>query len=500
MAARDATVSPKRGGRLYAQFIAFDASLARHGVHPVGRWFRRGLRRWFDAYQRGEVLELVACVGRGSAKSTCIYKLALFFTLFGDFEIPTYERHYAMVLSKQKEEAAKGIAIIAQWLKLLGVAHSVAGDVISLEDSPRGVRVVAASVAATSGWRAFFIARDERSKWSESGIADEDADEIDTSAAAMTTTHPNAPIIDAGSAWGNFGSFYEAVTAGDTDGRIVLGPAPTWVATDGRITEAMCRRKERSERKFRREYACEFQGSALAALDLDELRACVRVVSGFVPSAGAEIVMDPSGGSGNACAWAAFQWGTVDERPVLRMFAAGAVVNARKLGMTFENMADAIAGGAKAVGASQIHSDQHAAWSWESAFTRRGLTFNEHAWSGSGAGDQKENAVTRARELIRERVLVIEPGDEADALLDEASRFQERISPSGKISFAPSKGNDDRVLTLLLAARVDSELELSGSPLVNTGEDVHMADVQQIECGDALNFCGASAAAIERIG
>jgi hypothetical protein len=239
------------------QFIAFDNALAALGVPPLTAWWRDGIGRWLDAYESAQVLDLVAAVGRGAAKSTAMYKLALFFTLFGPFAVPRGERHWAIVLSRLKEEAAKGIEIIAHWLTLLGVPHHVAGDVIELDQMPRGIRVVAASVAAASGWRAFFVAKDERSKWPDAGVEERVAEEIDTSASAMTATHALAPILSFGSAWVAFGGFFDAVKAGSDAGRVVLGPAPTWVAAP-HITEADCRRKERVESRFRREYACEF--------------------------------------------------------------------------------------------------------------------------------------------------------------------------------------------------------------------------------------------------
>lgn len=236
------------------QFLAFDDELARLGVPPLTEWWRDGIGRWLDAYEQGLVLELWACVGRGASKSTALYKLALFFTLFGPFAVPPGERHYAVCLSRLKEEAAKGLQIISSWLTLLDVAHHPAGDVIELDDMPRGIRVVAASVAGASGWRAYFVGKDERGKWPVSGVDERDAEEIDTSAAAMTATHARAPIVTLGSAWLTLGAFHETIAAGSTKTRVVLGPTPTWIAAP-HITEADCRRKEPDPRKFAREYA-----------------------------------------------------------------------------------------------------------------------------------------------------------------------------------------------------------------------------------------------------
>ena len=150
---------------LRSKFLELDDSLARLGVPPLTAWWREGIGGWLDAYEDHHVLELWACVGRGAAKSTMLYKLALFFSLFGVFAVPSGERHFAIVLSRLKEEASKGIDIIDNWLDLLRIPHRLTGDVIEFEAVPRGIRVVAASVSATSGWRAYFVAKDERSKW-----------------------------------------------------------------------------------------------------------------------------------------------------------------------------------------------------------------------------------------------------------------------------------------------------------------------------------------------
>lgn len=242
-----------------SDFIAFDDQLAKLGVPPLTAWWRDGIGRWLDVYEAGGALELFGCVGRGAAKSTALYRLALFFALFGDFAVPG-ERHWAICLSRLKEESSKGIGIIAAWLGVLGVPHRTSGDTIELLNQPRGIRIVAASVAATSGWRAFFVGRDERAKWPTSELDEREAEEIDTSATAMTATHARAPQLYFGSAWGAFGSFYDAVTAGSDEHRVVLGPAPSWVAAP-HITEESTRKKERVESKWRREYKCEFQES-----------------------------------------------------------------------------------------------------------------------------------------------------------------------------------------------------------------------------------------------
>lgn len=245
---------------LARRFIAFDDELATHGVPPLTVWWREGLARWLDAYEHHNVLELVACVGRGAAKSTAMVKLACFFAheLDAAFPVPPGERHYAGILSLRKKEARKGLVLAEHIFAALGVACSRHDDVVDILGSRKGVLVVAASVQGATGWRCFFLAKDERSKWAQSEMTERDADEVDTSAAAMTATHELAPLLSFGSAWTAAGEFYDAVRAGSTDTRVVLGPAATWVAAP-HVTEASTRRKERNAAKWRREYASEFQ-------------------------------------------------------------------------------------------------------------------------------------------------------------------------------------------------------------------------------------------------
>src|SRR5580698_9546552 len=102
----------KRSMTLRRRFMQFDDRLAAHGVPRLTKWWRDGIGEWLDAYEQHQTLELFACVGRGAAKSTALYKLATFFSVFGDFTIPPGERHFAIVLSRLKEEAGKGIGII----------------------------------------------------------------------------------------------------------------------------------------------------------------------------------------------------------------------------------------------------------------------------------------------------------------------------------------------------------------------------------------------------
>jgi nucleotide-binding universal stress UspA family protein len=439
---------------LRSEFLAFDGRLARAGVPPLTKWWRDGIGKWLDAYESRECLELWACVGRGAAKSTALYKLCAFFAVHVEWAVPRGERHFAIVLSRLKEEAAKGIDIIAAWLSALGVPHHVVGDVIELDEMRRGIRVVAASVAATSGWRAFFVGQDERSKWALSGVEEHDAEEIDTSATAMTATHALAVKVTVGSAWGQFGGFFDVVTAGSNVERVVLGPAATWTAAP-HITEASCRKKERDPRRFAREYQCIFQADGLGVFDADAIeRAMDRKIA--LRSLGqAELIIDPSSGKADAWAWAVVRW--VDDmtgRYFLKVELIDAVEGKFWEQRSSDEIVARVASVARDWGVTRVYSDQREAFTLRSAFLRHNLRFHSIPWTSSEVAEgSKPRAIALVRRWLADDVLIL-PRDER--LKRELLGMQEKFSPSGALTYgARGSAHDDRAAVLITAAMVD---------------------------------------------
>ncbi len=462
---------------LRARFLAFDDHLASLGVPPLTSWWRDGIGQWLDAYEGRHVLELVACVGRGAAKSTAIYKLATFFSLFGDFTIPPGERHFAIVLSRLKEEATKGLAVIDNWLALLGVPHHLAGEVIELEGQPRGIRVVAASVSAASGWRAYFVAKDERSKWPQGGVADEDAGEIDGSAAAMTATHPLAPIVAVGSAWGASGEFYDAVMAGTDDGRVVLGPTPTWIAAP-HVTEADCRRRERDPRRFAREYQCCFSAGAGAAFSADEIERLPRGLANARPLGTAAMFLDSSSGRGDAWTWCCAQhvieadgpthdgFGIptgVLERRSLYIDGQGAITGRFGEVIPFPVPVERMAAIATATGIRRVISDQYQAYPLRSEFAKYGMELVDLAWNAPALID----AAAMLRTMLAERTISAQPGEETKAMCTELLELEEKLTPTGALTVKARRtrrGHADRASLCMLVARAEGLGLIAGSP------------------------------------
>jgi hypothetical protein len=466
---------------LREQFIDFDDELASHGVPPLTAWWRHGIGEWLNVYEQGHVLELWACAGRGSAKSTALYKLATFFTLFGDFTIPPGERHFAIVLSRLVSEAAKGISIISAWLRLLGVDHAPKGDVIELDGSPRGIRVVAASVGAASGWRAFFVGKDERSKWAMGGAEELDAEEVDTSATAMTATHARAPVVTVGSAWGDFGGFYDAITSGTDTTKVVLGPAATWEAAP-HILEVDLRRRERDPRRFAREYESKFQRGALSAFDPDYVARAFQAEPNGYRQCTKVMLIDPTAGMADTYAYAAVGWRlSPDGGPSKLVFeGVDGIDCAVRRGITSTGIVAEIASRARHFGCSVVHSDQFEKFSLQSAFNMAGLKFFSHAWTAP----MKERAVERVRAWFRDDVLVF---PEHERMKRELLAFEEKIAPSGALTFKGRGPHDDFAMLALLAAAVDIEGGLAGSPLFEPARKAREAADVKLYAGLALS-------------
>lgn len=493
-----------RRGSLRAQFLAFDTKLERLGVPPLTDWWRDGIGRWLDAYETGGALELWGCVGRGSAKSTALYKLALFFVHAVAWEVPPGERHFAIVLSRLVGEASKGISIIAAWMRLLGIRHHVSGDVIELVNLPLGVRVVAASVAAASGWRAVFVGKDERSKWPIGGVEELDAEEIDASAAAMTATHAHAPVVSFGSAWGMFGSFFEAIKGGTSADRVVLGPAPTWVAAP-HITEESTRRKERDSRRWAREYKCVFQAGAMSAFDVEDIERAFTPRAYASPASPRVLIIDASSGRVDTFAYAVVRLERDHEPSTAEILQLpGFQPKPATLRLRFEHIDGITATQARQLGSEgivarlaqvakdfecdkRVHGDQREEFALRSEFRRHRLDLVVHNWTASS----KPAAVETVRRWLRDGLLIL---PEHETLRREMLQFEEKITSQGEYTFAArGSGHDDYVSLLVTAAMATLDGHVRARPLpsqtrvVRSASRIHRGTLTTMRRGDGTS-------------
>jgi hypothetical protein len=433
-----------------ADFERFDRELASFGVPPLSPWWRDTVGRFFDAYDAGDALELWCCVGRGGAKSTALYKLALFQALLGQFTIPDDERHYAIVLSRIRAEAEKGLIIISGWLRKLGIACRAVGDTIDIDGMPRGIRVTSASVGAASGWRAFFVGCDEFAKWRAEGAADIDSDEVLSSARAMMATHPKGMVMVASSPWATEGTFYKAILQGDVPGRTVLPATPSWVANP-LITEADTHKRESNDRRWRREYAAEFVDAFEAGFFPSEaIAACTdlgRLPMPISPGPhrGYVVAIDPAFSFDRfAVAIAHAEWTRAG--PLVVVDYIGTVdPPARGVSLSPDRAVAAVSAIRRSwPGGAAVHSDQYAAASLQEGFLRRNVFLRIEPWTQG----TKLERFTLARSLMVDARVRL---PDCQATRKELSGFGLKFNPSGSESIVSRTAHDDRVSALVHA-------------------------------------------------
>lgn len=468
-------------GATFETLLALDARLVRKGHHPLTPWWRSTLERF---YGHPTARTLVARVGRGGAKSFTSVRVSLNETLFGSWTVPPGEVHFWAYASTSISEARQRLRLIEQCLTDLGVAYDRSGEEIVLRDLPRGWRVFAATIGSVSGFRCFGRSLDELAKWTGADGAANPAAEVAASMTAMAVSHPGARALLISSPLGEGDYHATRFALGDTEHQITAY-APTWIANPS-ISKEQTERDEPDARVHAREYAAIPQSGSIGALDVEALRECIRPLrDGSEYLHAPELLIDSSGGRCDSFVVAAVAWvaermheaqywpGTDVQRPVatlappvprLQLLDMVSLTGPIALTLSTSDVADRIAAMARRWGATRVHGDQFGAWGWASELSKRGLRFEEHSWTAP----TKNDAMVRLRQLIRDRILVVSPelGPEADAIVGEARTFVETITPSGSISFgARGRAHDDRIMTLLLAARVDTEGRLRGSPL-----------------------------------
>jgi hypothetical protein len=260
--------------------LDIDAALEREGVPPISPYWRGEAERF---YRHASARLLVECVGRGGDKSRTSTKMAIAEVLAGSFRVPPGERHYFTHVAENRDEAAKTLAVLEQYLRILRVGFARSSDTIELQQLPLGFKVLACRVGAVSGWRCIGWTADECAKWDNEGT--DPSTEVIASIRAMTVTHPEARGRMFSSPLGILGHFYDTWIRGDAADQVV-GHAASWEANPS-ITEERTRQLERDERKWQREYKAvptqETDQSMFTAVLLDRV---TRATPGDVPKEG----------------------------------------------------------------------------------------------------------------------------------------------------------------------------------------------------------------------
>lgn len=434
---------------LWRGFQQIEDELSAHGVPRVSPRWRREVERY---YLHPTATTWFACVGRGGGKNLVGIKCDLAELIFGDFAVPSGERHYQVNVGENREEAEKTLAQTARYLEMLDIPFSQAGATLDLggELSDRGSKVLACRIGAVSGFRSTGATTQESAKWNNDGT--NPAEEVATSVAAQTVTHPTARQRHFSTPMGRGGFFYDGFALGETDEQIV-SQGTSWEFNPS-ITEAQCWKLARGDKRiFRREYMAEPQAGALSAFDHDAIDNAFAHPRQGGTHGRRHIVLDPSSGKKDAftfgvCGWIQpprdQQW-----RPYLKFEAVSGFEGSFWNQIDGEKIADAIANLAKVTDATTVHADQREELMLRAALERRKLSYVVHPWTSTS----KPLAVERVRRWLAERVIAL---PDHKQLRSELLAFEERITPSGAFTFgARGSGHDDYVALLITAAMAE---------------------------------------------
>ena len=151
-------------------------------------------------------------------------------------------------------------------------------------------------------------------------------------------------------------------------------------------------------------------------------------------------------------------------RHVLIVDAIGAYERGFAAQKTSKDIAGELSRYARRLGCRVCHGDNFMGYALAPLFHDNGLRFVEHKWTEQSKG----LAVSRVRTWLRDRSLVIEAGDEGDRMRREMLTLEERLLPSGGVSFDAKRtrsGHSNRLSCLLTAAMADAAGALGGSPI-----------------------------------
>ncbi|MFO0615367.1 MAG: hypothetical protein U0414_22430 [Polyangiaceae bacterium] len=470
---------------LYSTLVAVDEQLASAGVPRLSDAWRRELRRF---YEHPTARTHVGRIGRGGAKSTAAAKCLTVEVVFGDWVVPPGERHWAISISENLDEARARLGQIATYLRILGVRFEQSGDQILLPDRPLGFWTRAARIGALSGPRVVAWAVDEAAKLSVDGV--NPSEELVTSMLSMSITHPGARGRIYSSPMSTLDYHYRRVEEGDTDSQVV-SIGPTWEYNPSISYEQTLRLYPR-KRDHDREARALVSAPENGAFDADAIDGCFAAREQLTPGTGI-VVIDPSSLAADAFTWGLFRVCTQDRSGMYVRNAKGdpiywrsgqpiempgttrrplppyyelAEIHAIEGGVwsvRADDVVDQIARFAKRCGAHKVVSDQRESFALESMFRDAGLQFVALPWTTPS----KTLAVERVRHWTANRELALCADD---ALRRELHAFAECFTASGAITYrARQSGHDDRVALLLTAALAEMSGHLPNTPNRNHG-------------------------------
>jgi hypothetical protein len=484
--------------------------LVAHGFPPMPPWWRREIARFYRSGKRRWVIRK----GRRVYASTCIApRLAVAEMLYGQHQhLPGTPPIVYAFLSVKMDEAAKRLRGVTAILDALGEEYTTKGDTVELVNRPAIFAVVAANLRTAVGDTLGFVWGDEVSRMRDAETGANPAEGVFGSLAPALATLPDAKLILVSSPLAKDDYHAKCFDLGETAAQCVSFGA-TW-EINTTLTEAQTHEIEPDFKTWRREFAAIPQDGASSAFDRDHVLRCVREVPAntqWWPPIG---VLDSA--AGKRAGADSMTWGILanalppaadpylhrlvpvrnhvvidgvdmiiddpHERvsdyvrdangqpvrnpeasktrmPILVMKAIDSISGVFSSELDSGRLWDRIGKFYQWRGVTKVFGDQYIAPMAKKELRRFGITYTELKFTA----DTKASAVYRLRQLMADSALIL-PNHEK--LINECLAFQERVAPSGVVTFhARGAGKDDHADLLLAAVLAEADRQLPGSQL-----------------------------------
>ncbi len=439
--------------------------------------------------------------------------------------IPAGDVGVVAFISVNTKEASSRLRTIKSILDALSVKWRPIPDGLEIEGRPIIFQTFACTVGAVSGFTSILVIADEVSKWINKETSTNPADEVLAAVRPTMATQKAGRIVLSSSPLGFKDAHALAFDAGDTEHQQVARAA-TWEANPmPEVNERNTHSLEPHEPTWRREYAAIPTGGANGAFLSEDIDAAIRSLDDLQVVGKPVLLLDSSAGSGDAWTWCAaawcrphfdpadqYLWEAIDgykpgliadrngkpmrqvldaqgvpvldpafadkARPVLAIYRMGALEGRFRETMTAEEAVVQATKEAKRSGATKAIGDQFQSFFLESACKKFGVSYKQVTWSNTS----KSTAIATLRRWMRARMIAIEPGPEGEALRQELLGFEEKLAPSGVLTFGARRGgHDDRVALLINAAMAEAQLLLDGSPSGRTNRRHELRDYEESE-------------------
>lgn len=456
-------MSPKLNAEGFlARLWAMDDLVVQAGFHATSPWWRKEAERLVSVLAQGgpdatvRLRRWIIRAGRRAGKSSFLCRFAVAWAKWGPWFVPAGDTPVIAFLSVSMNEAGARLRTIGEILTAIGEPFERRGDEIELTGSKRLLFKVFACNTHAVGFTSVLIIGDEVARWeNREHTANPAALTVGSLMPALATQAYGFAIL-CSSAWSTDDYHAECFDAGNTDHQIV-SEATTWEANPT-LTEIDCRALEPDEATFSREYANQPQPGLSLALNQEHIKDAIRPAP-TGEQGRAVLILDPSSGRGDGFASGVARWVRAGELWELVISDLDAIAGKFYGIRSADSIVAELAHKAKRAGATQVISDQREEMALSAAFMRHGLKYTSIPWTASS----KPPAVDRLRRLLADRQIVL-PDDVA--LRKELASFQQKLMPSGYVTYAArANGHDDRVAILLTAVMADLEGLIDKSPV-----------------------------------